>query len=122
MDQAIKDFANKDVNVRFTPHLLPMNRGMIATCHVILQDEVSVSDLRKTYEAAYRTEAFVHILDEGQVPQHVIYGEVTTAKSEYLQTAPQIRRLSFLSSTTSQREVLAKRFKIIMPHRDGMRR
>ena len=69
MDQAIKDFANKDVNVRFTPHLLPMNRGMIATCHVILQDEVSMSDLRKTYEAAYRTEAFVHILDEGQVPQ-----------------------------------------------------
>ena len=48
MDQAIRDFANKDVNVRFTPHLLPMNRGMIATCHVNLKDGVSLSDLRKT--------------------------------------------------------------------------
>ncbi len=69
MDQAIKDFAKRDVKVRFTPHLLPMNRGMIATCHVNLAEGVSLSDLRKTYKTAYGKEAFVHILDEGQVPQ-----------------------------------------------------
>jgi len=69
MDQAIADFAGKNVNVRFTPHLLPMNRGMIATCHVTLTSGTGVSDLRKHYETIYKNEVFVHLLDEGQVPQ-----------------------------------------------------
>jgi len=69
MDQAIKDFADQTANVRFTPHLLPMNRGMIATCHVTLKDGVNISDLRKHYAKTYEAEAFVHLLDEGQVPQ-----------------------------------------------------
>jgi N-acetyl-gamma-glutamyl-phosphate reductase len=69
MDQAIRDFAGKSVNVRFTPHLLPMNRGMIATCHVVLKDGVSVAALRKHYTSIYANEAFVHLLEEGQVPQ-----------------------------------------------------
>jgi len=69
MDQAIKDFANQTTSVRFTPHLLPMNRGMIATCHVTLKDGASLSDLRKHYAETYGAENFVHLLDEGQVPQ-----------------------------------------------------
>jgi len=69
MDQAIHDFAGIVAKVRFTPHLLPMNRGMIATCHVTLGEGASLADLRKVYEAAYGEESFVHILPEGQVPQ-----------------------------------------------------
>lgn len=69
MDQAIKDFAGKTAQVRFTPHLLPMNRGMIATCHVTLKNGASVSDLRKHYAETYDAEAFVHLLAEGQSPQ-----------------------------------------------------
>ena len=69
MDQAVHDFAGVTTKVRFTPHLLPMNRGMIATCHVTLGEGVSLSDLRKAYEAAYDLETFVHLLPEGQVPQ-----------------------------------------------------
>lgn len=69
MDQAIRDFAGKAATVRFTPHLLPMNRGMIATCHVTLQSGVSVADLRKHYEKTYSGEAFIHLLEDGQVPQ-----------------------------------------------------
>lgn len=69
MDQAIKDFAEQDINVRFTPHLLPMNRGMIATCHVTLRDGAKIADLRKHYEGTYSSEKFVHLLAEGQVPQ-----------------------------------------------------
>ena len=69
MDQAVRDFAKQSVSVRFTPHLIPMNRGMIATCHVTLNEGVSVSELRKHYEARYTAEAFVHLLGEGQGPQ-----------------------------------------------------
>jgi len=69
MDQAIRDFADRSVNVRFTPHLIPMNRGMIATCHVTLDKGVSVSDLRQVYETAYCDEPFIHLLEDRQVPQ-----------------------------------------------------
>ena len=69
MDQAIHEFADKIAAVRFTPHLLPMNRGMIATCHVTLANGATVSDLRKTYEATYGSEQFVHLLEDAQVPQ-----------------------------------------------------
>ena len=69
MDQAIQDFAGKTASVRFTPHLLPMNRGMIATCHVTLKGGATVSDLRAHYVESYGAEPFVHVLNEGQVPQ-----------------------------------------------------
>ena len=69
MDQTIRDFAGKTATVRFTPHLLPMNRGMIATCHVTLREGANVSDLRSHYENTYGGEAFVHLLEGGQVPQ-----------------------------------------------------
>lgn len=69
MDQAIRDFAGQTANVRFTPHLLPMNRGMIATCHVKMTEGTSIGDLRKHYHATYDKEPFVHLLEEGQVPQ-----------------------------------------------------
>lgn len=69
MDQAIRDFAGVSAEVRFTPHLIPMNRGMIATCHVTLQNGTSVDDLRKHYEDTYGSEPFVHVLEPGQGPQ-----------------------------------------------------
>ncbi len=69
MDQAIRDFAGQAANVRFTPHLLPMNRGMIATCHVNLTEGTDVAALRKHYKSTYDDEPFVHILEKGQVPQ-----------------------------------------------------
>jgi len=69
MDQGIHDFAGVKTAVRFTPHLLPMNRGMIATCHVSLKDGNSAASLRTHYESRYKDEPFVHVLAEGQTPQ-----------------------------------------------------
>lgn len=54
--------------VSFTPHLIPMNRGMIATCYVKLKDGVSVADLRNAYETRYANEPFVHLEAPGVVP------------------------------------------------------
>jgi len=69
MDQAIQDFSGQSTTVRFTPHLLPMNRGMIATCHVQLNDGVTLESLRNAYLDQYSDSPFVHVLPEGQVPQ-----------------------------------------------------
>ena len=54
--------------ISFTPHLVPMNRGMIATCYAELADGQSVETLRRAYEARYRDDPFVLVMPEGQVP------------------------------------------------------
>ena len=69
IDQMLAHVSADDVQVSFTPHLIPMNRGMIATCYVQLQDGVSLSDLRAAYVARYEDEPFVHIEAPGIAPQ-----------------------------------------------------
>ena len=55
--------------VSFTPLLVPMPRGILATCTAPLLDGVTADDVRAAYEKAYGDEPFVHLLPEGQWPQ-----------------------------------------------------
>lgn len=55
--------------VSFTPHLIPMNRGMIATCYVELTNGKTADDLRAAYVKRYAAEPFVHVEVAGTVPQ-----------------------------------------------------
>jgi N-acetyl-gamma-glutamyl-phosphate reductase len=57
------------VTVSFTPVLVPMPRGILATCTARLLDGVGADDVRAAYEKAYADEPFVHLLPEGQWPQ-----------------------------------------------------
>ncbi|MFV0534475.1 MAG: N-acetyl-gamma-glutamyl-phosphate reductase [Cumulibacter sp.] len=56
------------VSVSFTPLLVPMPRGILATCSAPLRDGVSVEQIAETYAAAYQNEPFVHVLPSGQWP------------------------------------------------------
>jgi len=69
IDQMINYVSDLEEKVSFTPHLIPMNRGMIATCYVKLSAGVSVKDLRQAYESRYADEPFVHVEADGVVPQ-----------------------------------------------------
>lgn len=68
IDQMLTNICGQGVRVSFTPHLIPMNRGMIATCYVKLDQGVSHSDLRAAYIARYASEPFVHVEEAGVVP------------------------------------------------------
>ncbi len=57
------------VRVGFTPLLVPMSRGILATVQAPLLDGVATAAVRDAYEAAYADEPFVHLLPEGQWPQ-----------------------------------------------------
>src|SRR3954447_2964142 len=57
------------VRVSFTPILVPMPRGILATCSAPLHDGITAADVRAAYEKAYGDEPFVHLLPEGQWPQ-----------------------------------------------------
>ena len=56
-----------DVSVSFTPVLVPMPRGILATCTA--PTTVSGERAREVYEKAYHDEPFVHVLPEGVFPQ-----------------------------------------------------
>ncbi len=68
IDEKISAATGKKITVSFTPHLVPMNRGMIATVNVELNQGVTIQELRAAYENHYKNEAFVHVEPEGVVP------------------------------------------------------
>jgi N-acetyl-gamma-glutamyl-phosphate reductase len=57
-----------EVTVSFTPTLVPMARGILATTTARLVGGVDVAAVRAAYEAAYDDEPFIHLLPEGQWP------------------------------------------------------
>ena len=67
--QNLSGLTDGKVTVSFTPLLVPMSRGILATCTAKLLDGVGADDVRTAYEKAYADEPFVHLLPEGQWPQ-----------------------------------------------------
>ena len=66
ISQGLKTMANKAVGLTFTPHLLPMIRGIHATLYAKLTKSV---DLQKLFEARYANELFVDVLPKGSHPE-----------------------------------------------------
>ncbi|WP_448612905.1 N-acetyl-gamma-glutamyl-phosphate reductase [Modestobacter sp. URMC 112] len=68
MVQNLSRAAGGPVTVSFTPTLVPMSRGILATCSAPLAPGVDAAAARAAYEKAYADEPFVHLLPEGQWP------------------------------------------------------
>lgn len=68
IEQELAIVAGKPVTISFTPHLVPMNRGMLATTYVKLSDGATVDGLRDTLAARYKDERFVTVLPAGVAP------------------------------------------------------
>lgn len=68
IEQGLGAAAGRAVTVTFTPHLMPMNRGILSTIYVRLEPGRTVADLRHVLEDVYRDEPFVRILSPGSVP------------------------------------------------------
>jgi N-acetyl-gamma-glutamyl-phosphate reductase len=70
IEQVCSDLARHEVRVQFTPHLLPMVRGILSTVYATLRDPGLVrDDLLTIYNAFYRSSPFVKILPGGVYPQ-----------------------------------------------------
>jgi N-acetyl-gamma-glutamyl-phosphate reductase len=69
IEQGLSEAAGKPVVVNFTPHLMPMSRGILSSIYVRLHNGASVEDLRRTLAARYEGEPFVRLLPAGQSPQ-----------------------------------------------------
>ena len=62
LDQELAAWGVKDLNVTFSPHLLPVSRGILSTMYVTLEPGWSVERLVELYRAQYAGEPFVHVL------------------------------------------------------------
>lgn len=61
--------AGRPVILSFTPHLVPMNRGILATEYASLKEMVSWEEVKKIYEKYYGKETFIRVLDQGVCPE-----------------------------------------------------
>lgn len=68
MVQNLSPLAGQRVSVSFTPTLVPMARGILATCSAKALPGTTGESLRAAYEKAYADEPFVHLLPEGRWP------------------------------------------------------
>lgn len=61
--------AGTPVTISFTPHLVPMNRGILVTAYGTLKKDVSEAQIREVYKKYYENEFFVRVLEEDVTPQ-----------------------------------------------------
>ncbi len=61
--------AGEKVVLNFTPHLAPMNRGILVTAYASLKKEVTYDEVKAVYDKYYGTEKFVRVLDKDVCPQ-----------------------------------------------------
>jgi N-acetyl-gamma-glutamyl-phosphate reductase len=68
IEQTLGRLAGSDVTITFTPHLLPVNRGILSTCYATLSGRLSLEELHDIYLERYACEAFVRVLPKGMLP------------------------------------------------------
>jgi N-acetyl-gamma-glutamyl-phosphate reductase len=68
LDQEFSKAAGREVTVTFTPHLVPMNRGILSTIYVRGRDGQVANDLHALLLKSYMNEPFVHVLPLGEIP------------------------------------------------------
>ena len=69
INQELSRVTNKVVDVIFTPHLIPMNRGILSTIYFKLRGESNAKELIKVFRKFYAKEPFIRIMPEGALPQ-----------------------------------------------------
>ncbi len=69
IEQELSKLAKKEIKISFTPHLLPMNRGILSTIYLNLTKKMKEEEIIKLYQNFYKKEPFVRILEKGTFPE-----------------------------------------------------
>ena len=68
IEQELNALAGENFAISFTPHLLPVKRGILSTIYATLKKEISLGDLHSVYSSFYAQEKFVRISSSGSYP------------------------------------------------------
>jgi N-acetyl-gamma-glutamyl-phosphate reductase len=68
IEQELSSASGRDIKVNFTPHLLPVDRGILTTIYAKLSKKTDTTAVLNIYKKMYKDEPFVSVLDEGVLP------------------------------------------------------
>lgn len=69
IEEQLSYLSGQQVVINFTPHLIPMNRGILITAYAKYKEGTTKQQIRQAYEDAYRDEYFVRVLDRDVCPE-----------------------------------------------------
>lgn len=69
IEEQLSYAAGEDIKINFTPHLVPMNRGILITAYASLKRVVSYDEVKAVYDKYYENEKFVRVLNKDVCPQ-----------------------------------------------------
>lgn len=74
IEQTLTQFTGQDVLLSFTPHLVPMNRGILTTSYAALKDDVTAENIAEAYVKAYEGKPFVRLRPGAYPKTKEVYG------------------------------------------------
>ena len=69
IEEQLSYASGQEVKLNFTPHLVPMNRGILITAYANLTKDISEEEIRDLYKKYYKDEYFVRVLHAGECPE-----------------------------------------------------
>lgn len=69
IEQELSIAAGKKIQLSFIPHLIPMNRGILATCYAKLNQQTDYKKVKSIFETYYGDEYFIRLTKEGKFPE-----------------------------------------------------
>lgn len=69
INQELSNVDGKNFEVSFIPHIVPLNRGILATCYIKYREKLDANEIYNLYKDYYKDEPFVKVLDKGKLPE-----------------------------------------------------
>lgn len=69
IEEQLSRLAGEEVRLVFTPHLVPMNRGILSTSYVKVKEKIELEEVYKIYKDFYKDEYFIRLLKQGIYPE-----------------------------------------------------
>lgn len=75
IEEKVGQAAGREIMVQFTPHLLPIQRGILSTIYLKLIDGITLEAIKRVYDSYYKKEMFVNVDHNGNLPSinHIKY-------------------------------------------------
>jgi N-acetyl-gamma-glutamyl-phosphate reductase len=68
IEQELSNINGQEITVSFTPHLLPIARGILSTIHLKLKQKMTTAQITEIYANTYKGEPFVKVIPEPALP------------------------------------------------------
>lgn len=68
IEQVLSQVAGEEVRISFSPHLVPMSRGILSTIYSSLRQNITRKEIQELYEEFYKGKFFIRVLPEGEFP------------------------------------------------------